>query len=57
MQWSIKMVMGMEPMPREEIEKLQTENKLIEVYGVGLGFVCVKRGCLKKLKDLGLEWV
>ena len=25
-------------------------NKLIEVYGVGLGFVCVKRGVFEKIK-------
>ena len=41
---------GSGPMPREEVQKLQTENKLIEVYGVGLGFVCVKKGVFEKIK-------
>lgn len=41
---------GSGPMSREEIEKLQTTDELIEVYGVGLGFVCVKMGVFEELK-------
>tara|TARA_A100001201_G_scaffold126993_1_gene111586 strand:- start:328 stop:1011 length:684 start_codon:yes stop_codon:yes gene_type:complete len=41
---------GQGPMPREEVNRLQNTNELIEVYGVGLGFVCVKRGLFEELK-------
>ena len=41
---------GSGPMPREEVQKLQTIDGLIEVYGVGLGFVCVKMGVFEELK-------
>lgn len=38
------------PMKREEIELLQQLGEPIEVYGVGLGFMCVKSGVFESLK-------
>jgi len=38
------------PLSREEIKQLQKENSLVEVYGLGLGFVCVKSGVFESLK-------
>lgn len=38
------------PIKREEIEILQKRGELIKVYGVGLGFMCVKSGVFESLK-------
>jgi hypothetical protein len=38
------------PMKREEIQLLQQLDEPIEVYGVGLGFMCVKSGVFESLK-------
>lgn len=38
------------PLSREEIVELQKDDKMIEVYGVGLGFCCVKSGVFESLK-------
>ncbi len=38
------------PLKREEIELLQQLNEPVEVYGVGLGFMCVKSGVFESLK-------
>lgn len=38
------------PMRRDEIEALQKLNEPIEVYGVGLGFMCIKSGVFESLK-------
>jgi hypothetical protein len=38
------------PMTRDEISSLQQIGNPFEVYGVGLGFVCVKNGVFEKLK-------
>lgn len=38
------------PMSREEVEYFQKENKVFGVYGIGLGFVCLKSGVFESLK-------
>jgi hypothetical protein len=38
------------PMKREDIQLLQQLDEPIEVYGVGLGFMCVKFGVFESLK-------
>lgn len=38
------------PMARNEIELLQQLNEPIEVYGVGMGFMCIKSGVFESLK-------
>lgn len=38
------------PMARNEIELLQQLNEPIEVYGVGLGFMCIQSGVFESLK-------
>lgn len=38
------------PMTRDEISLLQQLGEPIEVYGVGLGFICVKQGVFESLK-------
>lgn len=38
------------PMKREEIELLQQLDEPIEVYGVGMGFMCLKSGVFESLK-------
>lgn len=38
------------PLKREEIELLQQLNEPVEVYGVGLGFMCVKSDVFESLK-------
>jgi hypothetical protein len=38
------------PTSREELQLLQQLNEPIEVYGVGLGFMCIKSGVFESLK-------
>lgn len=38
------------PMSREEIAELNSKGEVFPVYGVGLGFVCIKAGVFESLK-------